>query len=220
MRRGKDGIYCQYIKRLLDILCSLAALIIFCWLYATIAVLVRIKLGKPVIYASKRIGKNGKPFTLYKFRTMTDAHDAEGKLLPDEQRVTTFGRMLRGFSLDELPEAFNILRGDLSVIGPRPLPLEYLKYYSDAEMHRHDIKPGLSGLAQVNGRNNLRWEQKFAFDLEYVETCSFLMDVKIVLQTVRKVICRKDVVTGDTVTIGDYISRPLNIERSEIANVK
>jgi len=219
VKKGKDGFYFRYIKRILDIICALAAIIVFCWLYVIIAILVRIKLGSPVVFKSQRIGMNEKPFTLYKFRTMADAHDNNGKPLPDEQRVTGFGRFLRSFSLDELPEAWNILCGDLSVTGPRPLPPEYLRYYTEPEKHRHDVKPGLSGLAQINGRNNLRWEEKFAFDLEYVRTCGFLLDVSIVFQTVRKVICRKDVVTGDIVTIGDYISRPLNIERSETANV-
>ncbi|PKM71562.1 MAG: hypothetical protein CVU91_13255 [Firmicutes bacterium HGW-Firmicutes-16] len=205
--------YCRYIKRMIDIICALAAMLVFCWLYAIIAILVRAKLGSPVIFKSKHVGKNGKLLALYKFRTMNDERDKEGNLLPDEKRVVGLGRLLRSYSLDELPEAWNILCGDLSVIGPRPLPSEYLRYYTEVENHRHDIKPGLSGLAQVNGRNKLRWEEKFAYDLEYVKTCCFALDVKIVLQTVHKVVRRKDVVTGDTVEIDDYVTRPLNIER-------
>ena len=213
MKKGTDGVYCRYIKRIIDLICALAALLVFFWLYAVIGVLVRVKLGSPVIFISRRIGKNGKPFTLYKFRTMTDERDKDGSLLPDEQRVVGLGRFLRGYSLDELPEAWNILRGELSVIGPRPLPPEYLSHYTETEKHRHDIKPGLSGLAQVNGRNRLRWEEKFAFDLEYVDKCSFALDVKLVIQTLHIVCRRKDVVTGNTVLVGSHVSRPLNIER-------
>ncbi len=213
MKKFKGDFYSRYIKRMMDVICALAAMLVFCWLYAIIALLIRVKLGSPSIFKSQRIGKDEKPFTLYKFRTMTDERDEDGNLLPDEQRVVGLGRFLRNYSLDELPEVWNILCGDLSVIGPRPLPPEYLRYYTKAEKHRHDIKPGLSGLAQINGRNNLRWEEKFAYDLEYVKTCCCALDVKIVLQTVHKVIRRKDVVTGDTVVIGDYVAKPLNIER-------
>lgn len=213
MKKGKGDFYCRYIKRMLDVICALAAMLVFCWLYAIIAILVRVKLGSPMIYKSQRIGKNGKRFTLCKFRTMNDERDKDGNLLPDEQRVVGLGRFLRNYSLDELPEAWNILCGDLSVIGPRPLPPKYLRYYTEAEKHRNDIKPGLSGLAQVNGRNKLRWEEKFSYDLEYAKTCCFALDVKIVIQTALKAIRRKDVVTGDTVVIGDYMSKPLDIER-------
>ncbi|MEA4894597.1 MAG: sugar transferase [Oscillospiraceae bacterium] len=213
MKQAKVNFYRRYGKRICDVICALAAMLVFCWLYAVILVLIRVKLGSPAIYKSQRIGKNGKAFTLYKFRTMTDERDKYGSLLPDEQRVVGLGRLLRSYSLDELPEAWNILRGELSVIGPRPLPPEYLRYYTELEKKRHDIKPGLSGLAQVNGRNKLRWEEKFEYDLEYVKTCCFTLDVKIVIQTLHRVVRRKDVVTGDTVTIGDYISKPLNIDR-------
>lgn len=220
MRKGKDSFYCRYIKRILDIFCALAAMIVFCWLYALVAILVRIKLGSPVIFKQQRPGLNEKIFTLYKFRTMTDERDENGNLLPDDVRLTKFGRLLRSTSLDELPEAWNILKGDMSVVGPRPLPPEYLKYYTESEKHRHDVKPGLTGLAQVSGRNYLRWEEKFAFDIEYVKMCSFSLDISVVLKTVRNVISRKDVASGDTVNIGNYIARPLNIERGETINAK
>ena len=151
MKRGKDGIYCRYIKRGLDILCALAAMIVFCWLYGIIAILVRVKLGSPVIFKQLRPGKDEKIFCLYKFRTMTDKRDDRGKLLPDEQRLTKFGKWLRSTSLDELPEAWNILKGDMSVVGPRPLLVEYLPYYTEEERQRHDVRPGLTGWAQVNG---------------------------------------------------------------------
>ena len=154
---GKDSFYCRYIKRILDICCALAAMIVFCWLYAIVAILVRVKLGSPVIFCQERPGKDEKIFKLYKFRSMTDERDENGDLLPDDVRLTKFGRFLRSTSLDELPEAWNILKGDMSVIGPRPLLVRYLPYYTEEERHRHDVRPGLSGLSQVSGRNFLRW---------------------------------------------------------------
>lgn len=189
--------YKKYFKRLVDILCSLAAIIVFSWLYIIVAVLVRVKLGSPVIFKQARPGKDGKIFNLYKFRTMTDEKDENGNLLPDDVRLTPFGRMLRKTSLDELPEAFNILKGDMSVVGPRPLLVEYLDYYTEEEMHRHDVRPGLTGLAQINGRNAISWEEKFAYDLEYVKNISFLFDVKIILQTVLKFVKGSDVLDGE-----------------------
>lgn len=187
MKRGKDGIYCRYIKRGLDILCALAAMIVFCWLYGIIAILVRVKLGSPVIFKQLRPGKDEKIFCLYKFRTMTDRRDDIGKLLPDEQRLTKFGKWLRSTSLDELPEAWNILKGDMSVVGPRPLLVEYLPYYTEEERQRHDVRPGLTGWAQVNGRNALRWEDRFAADVEYVENVSLCFDIRVICLTVVKV---------------------------------
>lgn len=187
MKRGKDGIYCRYIKRGLDILCALAAMIVFCWLYGIIAILVRVKLGSPVIFKQLRPGKDEKIFCLYKFRTMTDKRDDRGKLLPDEQRLTKFGKWLRSTSLDELPEAWNILKGDMSVVGPRPLLVEYLPYYTEEERQRHDVRPGLTGWAQVNGRNALRWEDRFAADVEYVENVSLCFDIRVICLTVVKV---------------------------------
>lgn len=187
MKRGKDGIYCRYIKRGLDILCALAAMIVFCWLYGIIAILVRVKLGSPVIFKQLRPGKDEKIFCLYKFRTMTDKRDDRGKLLPDEQRLTKFGKWLRSTSLDELPEAWNILKGDMSVVGPRPLLVEYLPYYTEEERQRHDVRPGLTGWAQVNGRNALRWEDRFAADVEYVENVSLCFDIRVICLTAVKV---------------------------------
>lgn len=176
--------YRKYVKRPLDILCALAAIVVFCWLYLLVAVLVRIKLGKPVLFRQQRPGKDEKIFTLYKFRTMTDERDENGELLPDTVRLTKFGKFLRSTSLDELPEAFNILKGDMSVVGPRPLLVEYLPRYNERQKRRHEVRPGLSGLAQVNGRNLLSWEERFEMDVSYVEHITFWGDCKIVFQTV------------------------------------
>ncbi len=178
--------YQTYIKRGLDILCALAAILVFSWLYILVALLVRIKLGSPILFRQPRPGKDEKIFTLYKFRTMTDKKDENGVLLPDAERLTKFGKFLRATSLDELPEAFNILKGDMSVVGPRPLLVEYLPQYTEEERRRHAVRPGLSGLAQVMGRNTITWEEKFAYDIEYVNTVSFLTDVKIIFMTVWK----------------------------------
>ena len=176
--------YRKYFKRLVDIACSLAAIIVFSWLYIIVAVLVRIKLGSPVLFKQARPGKDGKIFNLYKFRTMTDEKDENGELLPDDIRLTKFGKLLRKTSLDELPEAFNILKGDMSVVGPRPLLVKYLPLYNDHQKRRHEVRPGLSGLAQINGRNAISWEEKFDLDVEYVDNITFLGDVKIILKTV------------------------------------
>ena len=185
--------YKKYFKRLVDILCALAAIIVFSWLYIIVAILVRVKLGKPVLFKQERPGLNGKIFKLYKFRTMTDERDENGELLPDDVRLTKFGRMLRKTSLDELPEAFNILKGDMSVVGPRPLAVQYLPWYSEFEKRRHHVRPGLTGLAQVNGRNATTWEERFNFDVKYVDNITFLMDVKIILNTIKTVIKRENV---------------------------
>lgn len=189
--------YQKYFKRVFDFCCALAAILVFCWLYIIVAVLVRIFLGKPVLFKQKRPGRGGKIFTLYKFRTMTDKKDENGELLSDEERLTKFGRFLRKTSLDELPEAFNILKGDMSVIGPRPLLVEYLPYYTEEEMHRHDVRPGLSGLAQINGRNTMKWEEKFKYDLEYVNNISFVNDLKIIFKTVLRVVKPTDILVGE-----------------------
>lgn len=195
-------IYENYIKRGLDILCAVLAIVCFWWLFALVAVLVRIKLGSPVLFAQDRPGKNGKIFRLYKFRSMTDKRDAGGKLLPDDERLPRFGRILRSTSMDELPEVFNILKGDMSIVGPRPLLVEYLPYYTEEEMHRHDVRPGLSGWAQVHGRNATGWEERFQYDLYYVRHCSFLLDCKIILMTVGKVLKRSDVLVGKQIPAG------------------
>lgn len=205
----KKSFYERYIKRFADIVCALLALIVFCWLYAIIAILVRVKLGSPVLFKQIRPGmkdKSGqeKLFRLYKFRTMTDEKDADGKLLPDEIRLTKFGTWLRSTSLDELPEAINILKGDMSVIGPRPQLVRDMVFMTEEQRHRHDVRPGLSGLAQVRGRNAISWEGKLATDLEYMEHITFLGDVKIILQTVRKFIKREDIVREGTVSDMDY----------------
>ena len=189
----KRGFYEKYIKRLLDIICSLLAIIVFSWLYIIIAVVVRIKMGSPVIFRQPRPGlinpKTGREriFEMYKFRTMTDERDVNGELLPDEARLPAFGRMLRATSLDELPEAFNILKGDMSVIGPRPQLVRDMVFMTDEQRMRHTAKPGLSGLAQVNGRNAVSWEDKLNWDLKYIENVSFIGDCKIVWMTVKKV---------------------------------
>lgn len=180
-------IYRKFGKRLFDIVASLLALLVLSPLFLIIAVLVRVKLGHPVIFKQQRPGKNEKIFTIYKFRTMTEEKDSEGKLLPDSERLTGFGKWLRSTSIDELPELINILRGDMSVVGPRPLLVEYLPLYDVQQRRRHEVKPGLSGLAQVKGRNELSWEDKFVLDVQYVDTFSFYMDILIILQTLLRV---------------------------------
>lgn len=187
------GPYERFFKRPIDILCALSAIIIFIWLYIIVAILVRVKLGSPVLFTQDRPGKDEKIFKLYKFRTMTDARDEQGELLPDDVRLTRFGKLLRSTSLDELPEAFNILKGDMSVIGPRPLLVSYLPWYNEQEKHRHDVRPGLSGLAQVNGRNFVDWDHRLLFDIQYVEKVTFLGDVSIILKTVLKFIKKQDI---------------------------
>lgn len=197
------GPYEKHFKRPLDFLCGMAALIVFGWLYIIIAILVKIKLGSPVLFKQDRPGKDEKIFKLYKFRTMTDKRDENGKLLPDEVRLTKFGRILRASSLDELPEVFNIIRGDMSVIGPRPLLVEYLPYYTEEEHHRHDVRPGLSGWAQINGRNAIdSWEQRFSYDLEYVKNVSFLFDARVVSMTIVKVLKQSDIQIGSQIKVG------------------
>lgn len=192
------GVYERFFKRPLDILCALLALIVFCWLYAIVAILVRIKLGSPVIFKQTRPGKNEKLFKLYKFRTMTDEKDENGNLLPDEVRLTKFGWFLRKTSLDELPEAVNILKGDMSVVGPRPLLVEYLPRYNKRQRRRHEVRPGLSGYAQVHGRNAISWEEKFELDIEYVDKITFIGDVKIVFQTVFKSFVKQEGISSET----------------------
>lgn len=189
----KAGFYEKYIKRLLDIVLSGCALIVLSPLLLVTAILVRVKLGSPVIFCQERPGKDEKIFRLHKFRSMSDARDETGALLPDKERLTGFGKKLRALSIDELPELWDIFRGKMSIVGPRPLLVEYLPYYSEDERHRHDVRPGLTGLAQVNGRNTLTWEQKFAYDLEYVQHISFCEDIKILFRTVGKVLNRSGV---------------------------
>ncbi len=193
-----NGIYERFFKRPIDIICALLALTVFWWLYLIVAILVKVKLGSPVIFRQARPGKDEKIFYLYKFRTMTDEKDENGKLLPDDIRLTKFGRFLRKTSLDELPEAVNILKGDMSVVGPRPLLVEYLPRYNEEQKHRHDVRPGLSGYAQVNGRNTVTWEEKFKMDVHYVNNITFLGDVKIIIDTVLKAFVKQEGISSDT----------------------
>jgi general glycosylation pathway protein len=181
------GPYEKYIKRPLDILCGLAAVVVFWWLYLILIVLGAIFMRGNPFFTQERPGKDGKIFKLIKFRTMDNRRDKDGNLLPDEVRLNKYGQLLRKTSLDELPEAFNIIKGDMSVIGPRPLLVKYLPYYTEEESHRHDVRPGLSGLAQVHGRNCVTWEEKFSWDLKYVQKITFVEDLKIVFETVKKV---------------------------------
>ncbi len=199
-----NGLYNKYIKRILDILISLTFIVLFSWLYLILVILVRIKLGSPVLFCQKRPGYNEKIFTLYKFRTMTDKRDEKGNLLPDSERLTKFGSMLRSTSLDELPEMFNILKGDMSLIGPRPLLVEYLPYYTEEERLRHSVRPGLTGLAQVSGRNYLAWDKRLARDVEYVNHISFIMDVRIIIKTIM-VVFKKEDVSVDTNVVEGYL---------------
>lgn len=192
-RMYKKSFYEMYIKRLIDVICSIAAIIILSPLMLLTAVLVRVKLGSPIIFVQERPGLNEKIFKLYKFRTMTDRKGNDGELLEDVVRLTSFGSKLRSTSLDELPELFNILKGDMSIVGPRPLMVEYLPYYTEAEKHRHDVRPGLTGLAQVNGRSFISWEEIFALDLKYISKVSFIEDMKIMMHTVNKVLFRKNI---------------------------
>ena len=185
--------YKKYIKRILDFTLSLLALIILSPLLLIIAILVRIKLGSPVIFKQERPGKDEKIFTLYKFRTMTDEKDENGNLLPDSKRLTKFGKILRSTSLDELPELVNILKGEMSIVGPRPLLVEYLQLYNEEQKHRHDVRPGLTGLAQISGRNAITWEEKFEEDIIYIHKMSFIEDTKIIFKTIVKVFKREGI---------------------------
>ena len=198
MKHQPKGPYEKYFKRLIDIIFSLIAIILLSWLYIIVAILVRIKLGSPVLFTQDRPGKDEKIFKMYKFRSMTSETDENGNLLPDDVRLTKFGKWLRSTSLDELPELFNILKGDMSLIGPRPLLVQYLPLYNEKQKRRHEVTPGLSGLAQVNGRNTLSWEDKFNYDVEYVDNITFLGDVKIICLTIIKAFVKKEGISSDT----------------------
>lgn len=198
----------KYIKRILDIISSLLAIIILSPLLAVTAVLVKTKLGSPVLFKQDRPGKDEKIFTLMKFRTMTDERDENGELLPDEVRLTKFGKFLRSTSIDELPELFNILKGDMSVIGPRPLLVEYIPRYNEHQHRRHEVRPGLSGWAQVNGRNSISWEEKFDLDVEYVDNYSFAMDVKILFMTVLNVLKKEGISSETSATMEVFMGTP------------
>lgn len=205
--------YKRFIKRLLDITISLCFIIILLPLFIVLAVLIGVKLGRPVIFKQKRPGLNEKIFTLYKFRTMNNKTDEKGNLLPDSMRITKLGKIIRAMSLDELPELFNIIKGDMSIIGPRPLLIRYLPYYSDTEKLRHSVRPGLSGLAQINGRNNLDWDKRLELDVIYVNNISFLYDIKILFLTIIKVLKRDDITIVDQTLLKDLdIERGASIE--------
>lgn len=201
----QGGLYRRYFKRPMDFILSLIAIIVLSPVLLVVALLVRTKLGSPVIFKQKRPGLNEKIFTLYKFRTMTDERDKFGELLPDGVRLTKFGRFLRSTSLDELPELFNILKGEMSIVGPRPLLVQYLPLYNEYQKHRHDVRPGLSGLAQVNGRNAISWEDKFDLDIEYVDNVSFIGDWKIILLTLKKVFIREGISSNTAVTMEPFM---------------
>lgn len=196
------GIYEKHLKRPLDFAMALFSLFFLWPVLLIIAIAVRINMGSPVVFTQERPGLGGKIFKIKKFRTMTDERDSEGNLLPDEQRLTKFGRWLRATSGDELPELFNIVNGDMSVVGPRPLLTQYLPYYTEEEAHRHDVRPGLTGLAQVSGRNFVPWDERLAYDAEYVDKISLFTDASIVLKTIAKVICHKDIIV-DTADEGN-----------------
>ena len=201
----KASFYEKYMKRALDIVLSGAAMLVLSPVLLVTALLVRTKLGSPVLFHQDRPGRDGKIFRLYKFRSMTDERNAQGELLPDEIRLTKFGKLLRSTSLDELPELWNIFRGDMSIVGPRPLLVKYLPLYNEEQRHRHDVRPGLTGWAQVNGRNSITWEDKFRYDVWYVRNISLLLDVKIVFLTVKKVFCREGISSEDSATMEDFI---------------
>ena len=227
----KQGFYENYIKRPQDFLCALLALVVFSPILLLTALLVRIKLGTPVIFTQERPGYKGRTFKMFKFRTMLDPQTRNGKkltdkerleciksgtdILTDEERLTKFGRMLRATSLDELPELWNILKGDMSIVGPRPLATIYLPYYTDEEMRRHDVKPGLTGLAQVHGRNSSSWKERFEYDIYYVDHCTFFLDVKIILQTVLVVFLHKDIGQGEARPVAFNIERQREWRESE-----
>jgi undecaprenyl phosphate N,N'-diacetylbacillosamine 1-phosphate transferase len=196
--------YQKYIKRILDFILSFVAIIILSPVLLIVAILVRTKLGTPVIFKQERPGLNEKIFTLYKFRTMTDERDEEGNLLPDEIRLTKFGKLLRSTSLDELPELFNILKGDMAIVGPRPLLVRYLPLYNEHQKHRHDVRPGFTGYAQVNGRNSITWEDKFDLDVEYTQRVSLLMDIGIILRTIKVVLLREGISSETSSTMEEF----------------
>ena len=217
MEKAKRGPYALFFKRLIDIVASLVVLILFCWLYVILAILVRVKLGSPILFKQERPGKidprTGKEtiFCLYKFRTMTDARDENGEWLPDSERLTPFGSWLRRTSMDEIPEFFNILKGDMSLIGPRPLLVRYLDRYNEEQHHRHDVRPGLTGYAQSHGRNSLSWEDKFAMDVWYTKNVTFFNDVKIILDTIKTVLTHEGISSETSATMEEFMGTPEGI---------
>lgn len=204
MKSKSNGLYCKLIKRLMDFLIAALSIIIFSPLLIILAILVRVKLGGPVIFKQERPGLNGKVFKLYKFRTMTDSKDENGNLLDDEYRLTSFGKKLRSTSLDELPELYNILKGDMSIVGPRPLLVKYLPLYNDEQKRRHDVRPGLTGLAQVSGRNAITWTEKFNKDIEYVDNVSLGLDISIFFKTIYCVLKKEGINSDSAATMEDF----------------
>lgn len=205
----KKGLYERYFKRLLDITCSLGFILCFWWLYILVAILVKRKLGSPVIFKQQRPGLNGKIFTMYKFRSMTDAKDKDGNLLSDAERLPRFGKLLRATSLDEIPEFINVLKGDMSLIGPRPQLVRDMVFMSKEQLKRHNVRPGITGLAQVNGRNAISWEDKLNYDLVYIQNISFLNDIKIAIETIKKAFIKQEGITEEGMAtaedFGDYL---------------
>jgi lipopolysaccharide/colanic/teichoic acid biosynthesis glycosyltransferase len=210
---GKGGLYRKYFKRLMDFVLSLIAIIVLSPVMFIIAVLVKINLGSPVIFKQKRPGLNEKIFTLYKFRTMTDERNENGEFLPDSTRLTKFGKFLRSTSLDELPELFNILKGDMSIVGPRPLLVQYLPLYNEHQRRRHEVRPGLTGWAQVNGRNAISWEEKFNLDIEYVDNLSLPLDIKIIFMTFKKVFEREGIEFNQSKSIYESLAKNRHISK-------
>lgn len=221
----KQGFYEKYIKRSQDFCCAFLAIIVLSPVILATAFLVRVKLGSPVIFRQERPGLKGKVFTLYKFRTMTDAKDKNGKLLPDEKRLTRFGRLLRSASIDELPELINILKGDMAVVGPRPLLVQYLDRYNEHQARRHEVRPGITGYAQVHGRNAITWEDKFDKDVYYVDHISFPEDWKIVFQTIKTVLKCEGISSGSSVTMEEFTRTKVervneNVSEEDLSKVK
>lgn len=214
--KQKKGFYEKWVKRPQDFFCALLAIIVFSPVLAFTALLVRIKLGKPILFTQERPGLNERIFKLYKFRTMTDERDENGDLLPDEVRLTKFGKLLRATSLDELPEVFNILKGDMAVVGPRPLLVTYLPYYNEKQRLRHSVRPGLTGYAQVHGRNAIAWDEKFEFDVKYTEGITFLGDWLIILETLKSVLKREGINSATSATMESFITYCKNLGRLPI----